>query len=54
MSLQQVGQPKSFNGHGRRKSEREGAFRSENKNHSGKSNVGRLARTGELLTMIVY
>ncbi|XP_054781692.1 polyadenylate-binding protein-interacting protein 4-like isoform X3 [Prosopis cineraria] len=45
MNLQQVGQPKSFNGYGRRKSEREGAFRSENKIQSGKSNSTRLAST---------
>ncbi|KAK4269111.1 hypothetical protein QN277_022311 [Acacia crassicarpa] len=45
MNLQQVGQPKSFNGYGRRKFEREGAFRSENKNQSGKSNASRLAST---------
>ncbi|XP_028784454.1 polyadenylate-binding protein-interacting protein 3-like isoform X1 [Neltuma alba] len=45
MNLQQVGQPKSFNGYGRRKSERDGAFRSENKIQSGKSNASRLAST---------
>ncbi|KAI9119825.1 hypothetical protein K1719_009214 [Acacia pycnantha] len=45
MNLQQVGQPKSFNGYGRRKSEREGSFRSEHKNQSGKSNASRLAST---------
>ncbi|KAK7402246.1 hypothetical protein VNO78_14357 [Psophocarpus tetragonolobus] len=46
MNLQQAGQPKSSNGYGRRKSEREGATKSENKILSGKLNASRLANTG--------
>ncbi|KAK4267247.1 hypothetical protein QN277_024052 [Acacia crassicarpa] len=46
MNLQQVGQARSSNGYGRRKSEREGAAKSENKISSGKSNANRLASTG--------
>ncbi|QHN94863.1 polyadenylate-binding protein-interacting protein 3 isoform X2 [Arachis ipaensis] len=46
MNLQQAGQPKSSNGYGRRKSEREGATKSENKIPSGKLNSARLASTG--------
>ncbi|KAI9109535.1 hypothetical protein K1719_019589 [Acacia pycnantha] len=46
MNLQQVGQSRSSNGYGRRKSEREGAAKSENKISSGKSNANRLASTG--------
>ncbi|XP_054784825.1 polyadenylate-binding protein-interacting protein 3-like isoform X2 [Prosopis cineraria] len=47
MNLQQVGQSRSSNGYGRRKSEREGAAKSENKISSGKSNSNRLAITGD-------
>lgn len=54
MNLQQVGQSRSSNGYGRRKSEREGAAKSENKISSGKSNANRLASTGELLTLITF
>nr|XP_027192535.1 polyadenylate-binding protein-interacting protein 3 isoform X2 [Cicer arietinum] len=43
MNLQQVGQPKSSNGYGRRKSEKDGASKSDNKIPPGKSNAGRLA-----------
>ncbi|KAL5156737.1 Polyadenylate-binding protein-interacting protein 3 [Glycine soja] len=43
MNLQQAGQSKSSNGYGRRKSEREGATKSENKILSGKLNANRLA-----------
>ncbi|KAK7325091.1 hypothetical protein VNO77_29167 [Canavalia gladiata] len=46
MNFQQAGQPKSSNGYGRRKSEREGATKSENKILSGKLNAGRLGSTG--------
>ncbi|CAI8607939.1 unnamed protein product [Vicia faba] len=46
MNLQQVGQPKSSNGYGRRKSEKDGASKSDNKIPLGKSNAGRLASTG--------
>ncbi|KAK7271996.1 hypothetical protein RJT34_28312 [Clitoria ternatea] len=46
MNLQQSGQPKSSNGYGRRKFEREGATKSENKILSGKLNSSRLASTG--------
>ncbi|XP_027344282.1 polyadenylate-binding protein-interacting protein 3-like isoform X2 [Abrus precatorius] len=46
MNLQQPGQPKSSNGYGRRKSEREGATKSENKILSGKLNASRLTSTG--------
>ncbi|RDX58492.1 Polyadenylate-binding protein-interacting protein 4 [Mucuna pruriens] len=47
MNLQQIGQPKSYNGYGRRKSEKEGAIKSDNKIPSGKSNASsRLASTG--------
>ncbi|XP_019436516.1 PREDICTED: polyadenylate-binding protein-interacting protein 3-like isoform X1 [Lupinus angustifolius] len=46
MNLQQAGQPKSSNGYGRRKSEREGVTKSENKVPSGKLNFNRLASTG--------
>ncbi|MED6112913.1 Polyadenylate-binding protein-interacting protein 3 [Stylosanthes scabra] len=42
MNLQQAGQPKS----GRRKSEREGQTKSENKMPSGKLNTSRLTSTG--------
>ncbi|XP_028763158.1 polyadenylate-binding protein-interacting protein 3 isoform X3 [Neltuma alba] len=45
MNMQQVGQSRSCNGYGRRKSEREGAAKSENKISSGKSNANRLAST---------
>ncbi|XP_027335060.1 polyadenylate-binding protein-interacting protein 3-like [Abrus precatorius] len=46
MSLQQIGQPKSSNGYGRWKSEKERATKSDNK-FSGKSNAcSRLASTG--------
>ncbi|KAL2332243.1 hypothetical protein Fmac_019824 [Flemingia macrophylla] len=45
MNLQQAGQPKSSNGYGSRKSEREGATKSENKILSGKLNASRLANT---------
>ncbi|KAK7335854.1 hypothetical protein VNO80_27946 [Phaseolus coccineus] len=48
MNLQQAGQPKSSNGYGRRKSEREGAIKSENKILSGKLNASRLTNTGVL------
>lgn len=54
MNLQQVGQPKSSNGYGRRKSEKDGASKSDNKIPPGKSNAGRLASTGEHLTLAVY
>lgn len=50
MNLQQVGQPKSSNGYGRRKSEKEGTAKADNKIPSGKSNASRLASTGEILT----
>ena len=52
MNLQQAVQPKSSNGYGyaRRKSEKEGATKSDSKNPSGKSNTSRVAQTGELLT----
>ncbi|CAJ1955489.1 unnamed protein product [Sphenostylis stenocarpa] len=40
------GQPKFSNGYGRRKSDREGAIKSENKILSGKLNASRLANTG--------
>lgn len=46
MNLQQLGQPKSSNGYGRRKSEKEGAAKSDHKIPSGKSNASRLASTG--------
>ncbi|KAL2336468.1 hypothetical protein Fmac_010914 [Flemingia macrophylla] len=47
MNLHQIGQPKSSNGYGRWKSEKEGATKSNNKMPSGKSNAGsRLASTG--------
>ncbi|TKY64293.1 Polyadenylate-binding protein-interacting protein 4 [Spatholobus suberectus] len=47
MNLQQIGHPKSSNGYGRRKSEKEGATKSDNKIPSGKSNASsRLATTG--------
>ncbi|KAK7294408.1 hypothetical protein RJT34_17297 [Clitoria ternatea] len=46
MSLQQIGQPKSSNGYGRWKSEKEGMTKSDNKIPSGKSNASsRLAST---------
>lgn len=54
MNLQQVGQPKSSNGYGRRKSEKEGATKSDNKVPSGKSNTSRLVSTGELLIRVNY
>lgn len=54
MNLQQVGQPKSSNGYGRRKSEKDGASKSDNKIPPGKSNAGRLASSGELLAQVVY
>lgn len=47
MNLQQVGQSKPSNGFGHRKSQREGALRSQNKIQGGKPNA-RLASTGEL------
>jgi hypothetical protein len=53
MNLQQVGQPKSSNGYGRRKSDKDGASKSDNKIAPGKSNAGRLASTGEHLTRVV-
>ncbi|KAK7389651.1 hypothetical protein VNO78_24870 [Psophocarpus tetragonolobus] len=47
MNLQQIGQPKSSNGYVRRKSEKEGATKSDNKIPSGKSNTSStLASTG--------
>ncbi|XP_047175974.1 polyadenylate-binding protein-interacting protein 3-like isoform X2 [Vigna umbellata] len=46
MNLQQPGQPKSSNGYSRRKSEREGTIKSENKIPSGKLNTSRLTNTG--------
>ncbi|XP_014500982.1 polyadenylate-binding protein-interacting protein 3 [Vigna radiata var. radiata] len=46
MNLQQPGQPKSSNGYSRRKSEREGTIKSENKILSGKLNASRLTNTG--------
>ncbi|KAJ7951548.1 polyadenylate-binding protein-interacting protein 3-like [Quillaja saponaria] len=47
MNSQQVVQPKSSsNGYGRRKADREGGTRMENKMHSGKSNSSRLTSTG--------
>nr|KYP63669.1 Ataxin-2 isogeny [Cajanus cajan] len=47
MNLQQIGQPKSSNGYGRWKSEKEGATKSDNKIPSGKSNASsRLPSTG--------
>ncbi|KAF1882547.1 hypothetical protein Lal_00002725 [Lupinus albus] len=49
MNLQQAGQPKSSNGYGRRKSEREGVTKSENKVPSGKLNFNRLASTGAVI-----
>ncbi|XP_019448241.1 PREDICTED: polyadenylate-binding protein-interacting protein 3-like isoform X1 [Lupinus angustifolius] len=48
MNLQQAGQPKPSNGYGRRKYEREGIMKSENKISSGKLNASRLAVTGAL------
>lgn len=54
MNLQQAGQPKSSNGYGHRKSEREGATKSENKILSGKLNANRLANAGKLLSCIMY
>jgi len=49
MNLEQIGQPKSSNGYIRRKSEKEGATKSDYKIPSGKSNASsRLASTGEL------
>jgi len=51
MNLQQIGQPKSSNGYGCRKSEKDGAYKSDNKIPSGKSNASsRLASAGELQT----
>ncbi|RDX76156.1 Polyadenylate-binding protein-interacting protein 4 [Mucuna pruriens] len=46
MNLQQAGQPKFSNGYGRRKSEREGTSKTENKILSGKLNSSRLANIG--------
>ncbi|XP_027907708.1 polyadenylate-binding protein-interacting protein 3-like [Vigna unguiculata] len=47
MNLEQIGQPKSSNGYIRRKSEKEGATKSDYKIPSGKSNAtSRLAGTG--------
>ncbi|CAL0322093.1 unnamed protein product [Lupinus luteus] len=46
MNLQQAGQLKSSNGYGRRKSERDGVMKTENKIPSGKLNASRLASTG--------
>jgi len=49
MNLEQIGQPKSSNGYIRRKSEKEGATKSDYKIPSGKSNASsRLPSTGEL------
>lgn len=50
MNLEQIGQqPKSSNGYIRRKSEKEGATKSDYRIPSGKSNAtSRLAGTGEL------
>lgn len=53
MNLQQPGQPKSSNGYGRRKSEREGANKSENKIPSGNLNASRLTSTGDSFSWIV-
>ncbi|XP_057455412.1 polyadenylate-binding protein-interacting protein 3-like isoform X2 [Lotus japonicus] len=50
MNLQQPGQPKSSNGYGRRKSEREGANKSENKIPSGNLNASRLTSTAGAVT----
>lgn len=51
MNLEQIGQPKSSNGYIRRKSEKEGATKSDYKIPSGKSNAtSRLAGTGKLQT----
>ncbi|KAE9600414.1 hypothetical protein Lal_00045506 [Lupinus albus] len=46
MNLQQAGQLKSSNGYGRRKTERDGVMKSENKIPSGKLNASRVASTG--------
>lgn len=55
MNLQQVGQPKSSNGYGCWKSEKEGATKSDNKIPSGKSNASsRLASTDELQIWLIY
>jgi len=54
MNLQQAGQPKSSNGYGRRKSEREGAIKSENKILSGKLNASRLTNTGKIKGCVIY
>ncbi|KAI4386939.1 hypothetical protein MLD38_004812 [Melastoma candidum] len=46
MSVQQFAQPKSSaNGYGRREVEREGGSRVDNKLHSGKSSIGKMANT---------
>lgn len=50
----QPGQSKSSNGYGRRKSDREGAAKSENKIPSEKLNANRLASTGKLPSRIIY
>lgn len=50
MNLQQVVPPKSTaNGFGRRRGEREGGTRLENKLSSGKSNSARVPSTGKFL-----
>ncbi|KAJ1407124.1 LsmAD domain, partial [Sesbania bispinosa] len=49
MNLQTAGQPKSANGFGRRKSEKEGSTKSDNRMPPGKSNASRLANTGAVL-----
>jgi len=52
--MQQAGQPKSSNGYGRRKAEREGAIKSENKTLSGKLNASRLTNTGKIRSCVMY
>ena len=51
MNSQQFGQPRSSNGFGRRKADREGTTKTDNKVPSGKSNASRSASTGELLEL---
>lgn len=50
MSLQQASQPKSYaNGFGRRRAEREGGARLDNKLQSGKSNLNRSSNSGAVV-----
>lgn len=47
MNLQQVVQPRSANGFGRRRVEREIGNRSDNKSQTGKTNSSKLTSSGE-------